>query len=112
MGSMTIFADSAEPKSIAELQAMGLNVYPAVKGQDSIEHGIKWLQDLTEIVIDKNRTPETYKEFVLYEYEQTRDGKYISAYPDKNNHAIDAVRYALNNVIRSSTIEVLSGRGI
>ena len=111
-GNMVIFADSAEPKSIAELGSYGLNIYPAQKGQDSVEHGIKWLQDLNEIIIDKRRTPESYKEFALYEYEQTKDGKYISAYPDKNNHTIDAVRYALNNVIRTEDIHVLNIRGI
>ena len=34
-----------------------------------------------------------------YEYEQTKDGEYISAYPDKNNHAIDAVRYGCEDLM-------------
>ncbi len=94
-----IRADSAEPKSIRELNELGLKVIAAKKGPDSVDFGIKWLQGLNNIYIDKNRCPNAYREFVTYEYEQTRDGQYISAYPDKNNHAIDAARYGLETVM-------------
>lgn len=94
-----IRADSAEPKSIKELNELGLRVIAAKKGPDSVEFGIRWLQGLSTIVIDKKRCPNTYKEFVTYEYETTRDGQYISAYPDKNNHAIDAVRYGCEDLM-------------
>lgn len=94
-----IRADSAEPKSIKELNELGLRVLAAKKGPDSVEFGIRWLQGLSSIVIDKKRCPNTYKEFVTYEYETTRDGQYISAYPDKNNHAIDAVRYGCEDLM-------------
>ena len=86
-----ITADSAEPKSIAELRGYGLNIYGARKGPDSVEYGMKWLQSLSKIVIDKKRCPNTYKEFVNYEYAKNKDGDFISEYPDKNNHAIDAL---------------------
>lgn len=94
-----IRADSAEPKSIKELNELGLRVMAAKKGPDSVEFGIRWLQGLSSIVIDKKRCPNAYKEFVTYEYETTRDGQYISAYPDKNNHAIDAVRYGCEDLM-------------
>lgn len=94
-----IRADSAEPKSIRELNELGLRVTAAKKGPDSVEFGIRWLQGLSAIVIDKKRCPNAYKEFVTYEYETTRDGQYISAYPDKNNHAIDAVRYGCEDLM-------------
>lgn len=94
-----IRADSAEPKSIKELNELGLRVVAAKKGPDSVEFGMRWLQGLSTIVIDKKRCPNTYKEFVTYEYETTRDGQYISAYPDKNNHAIDAVRYGCEDLM-------------
>ena len=94
-----IRADSAEPKSIKELNELGLRAIAAKKGPDSVEFGIRWLQGLSTIVIDKKRCPNTYKEFVTYEYETTRDGQYISAYPDKNNHAIDAVRYGCEDLM-------------
>ena len=90
-----IIADSAEPKSIADFKTFGAFIKPANKGPDSVRYGIKWLQGLRNIYIDKHRCPETYREFITYEYEKDRDGNFISAYPDENNHSIDAVRYAL-----------------
>jgi PBSX family phage terminase large subunit len=94
-----IRADNAEPKSIKELNELGLKVIAAKKGPDSVDFGMRWLQGLATIVIDKKRCPNAYKEFVTYEYETTRDGQYISAYPDKNNHAIDAVRYGCEDLM-------------
>ena len=90
-----VIADSAEEKSIADFKAYGAFIRGADKGPDSVRYGIKWLQGLNHIYIDARRCPETYKEFTQYEYEQDRDGNFISAYPDENNHSIDAVRYAL-----------------
>ena len=90
-----VIADSAEEKSIADFKAYGAWIRGADKGPDSVRYGIKWLQGLRHIYIDKRRCPDTYKEFVNYEYEQDRDGNFISAYPDANNHSIDATRYAL-----------------
>lgn len=91
-----VIADSAEEKSIADFKAYGAFIRGAEKGPESVRYGIKWLQGLNHIYIDKRTCPATYKEFVNYEYEQDRDGNFISAYPDANNHSIDAVRYALN----------------
>ena len=93
-------ADSAEPKSIAELSELGIRIYAARKGPDSVDYGIRWLQSLTKIYIDKRRAPNAYREFVSYEYECNRDGQFISAYPDHNNHAIDACRYGCEDVMR------------
>lgn len=90
-----VTADSAEEKSIGDFKAFGAYIRGAIKGPESVRYGIKWLQGLRHIYIDKRRCPETYKEFINYEYEQDRDGNFISAYPDANNHSIDAVRYAL-----------------
>ena len=101
VGNRRIIADSAEPKSITEIRGYGLNIYGATKGPDSVEYGIKWLQDRAHIYIDKKRCPNTYREFVSYEYEMNKQGEFISAYPDKNNHSIDAVRYGMNDEIRS-----------
>jgi len=98
--NMLIWADSAEPRTIAEMKALGLNIEPAKKGPDSVEHGMKFLEGLIKIVIDKSRTPNAYREFSLYEYAVDRNGNYISAYPDKNNHCIDAVRYGMSDEIQ------------
>lgn len=90
-----VTADSAELKSIADFKAYGAYIKPAIKGPDSVRYGIKWLQGLNHIYIDKRRCPKTYKEFTHYEYCQDREGNWISDYPDENNHSIDATRYAL-----------------
>ena len=89
-----VTADSAEPKSVADFKAYGAYIRPAEKGPDSVRYGIKYLQGFNHIYIDKRRCPKTYKEFTHYEYEQDREGNFISEYPDENNHSIDAVRYA------------------
>ena len=80
---------------IADFRAFGAFIRAADKGPGSVDYGIKWLQGLRHIYIDKKHCPETWKEFVEYEYEQDKDGNFISAYPDENNHSIDSVRYAL-----------------
>ena len=90
-----LIADSAEPKSIMDFKAYGAFIRGAEKGPDSVRYGIKWLQGLRHIYIDKRRCPYTFREFTQYEYEQDREGNFISAYPDENNHSIDAVRYAM-----------------
>lgn len=99
-----ILADSAEPKSIAEMAALGLRISGARKGPDSIDFGMKWLQGRNRIYIDKRRCPNTYKEFITYEYEHNKDGQFVSAYPDANNHSIDAVRYGLSEVMSRDKI--------
>ena len=90
-----VTADSAEPKSVLDFKAYGAFIRGATKGPDSVRYGIKWLQGLNHIYIDKRRCPYSFREFTQYEYEMDRDGNFISAYPDENNHSIDAVRYAL-----------------
>ncbi|ERT58420.1 PBSX family phage terminase large subunit, partial [Megasphaera vaginalis (ex Srinivasan et al. 2021)] len=99
-----ILADSAEPKSIAEMGALGLRISGARKGPDSVEFGMKWLQNRNHIYIDKRRCPNTYKEFVTYEYERNKDGQFISSYPDADNHSIDACRYGLSEVMNRDKI--------
>lgn len=91
--------DSAEPKSISDYKSYGgYGARPAEKGPDSVNYSMKWLQSLLHIYIDPKRCPETYKEFVEYEYERDRDDEVISGYPDMNNHNIDAVRYATEKI--------------
>ena len=97
-------ADSAEPRSIYELKKRGCRIVGAKKGSGSVEHGLKSLQDLNKIIIDPVRCPNSVREFCGYEYELDRYGNYKSVYPDKNNHSIDAVRYALEDVFRNNNI--------
>lgn len=96
-----ITADSAEPKSIAELKSYGLNVNKAKKGPDSRGFTYKFLQSLDEIIIDKNRTPNAAREFTGYEYDRNKDGQFISRYPDGNDHFLDCCRYATEHLARN-----------
>lgn len=91
----TIIADSEEPKSIAEFWRSGFNIRGAEKGKGSVAYGIKFLQRLEQIIIDPVRCPNTAKEFMEYEFIREKDGTLRDDYPDKNNHAIDTARYAL-----------------
>ena len=93
-----IIADSAEPKSIGDFRMYGSCMRGAEKGAGSVEYSMKWLASLAKIVIDPKRCPTSAQEFSTYEYEQDKDGNYISGYVDADNHCIDATRYALNLV--------------
>lgn len=88
-----IICDSAEPKSVNDYRDMGIQARGAIKGPGSVDYGFKWLQSRT-IVIDQHRTPNAYKEITMYEYERDKDGNVVSGYPDANDHAISALRYA------------------
>ena len=93
-----IIADSAEPKSIGDFKAYGSLMKGAEKGAGSVDYSMKWLSSLAKIVIDQRRCPVSAQEFSTYEFEQDKDGNYVSGYVDADNHCIDSVRYALNNV--------------
>lgn len=93
-----ITADSAEPKSIGDFRSYGSAMRGAEKGAGSVEYSMKWLSALAKIVIDPKRCPVSAQEFSTYEYQQDKDGNYISGYIDADNHVIDATRYALNRI--------------
>ena len=93
-----VIADSAELKSVADMRSYGMRCVGATKGPGSVRAGLKWLQGLKEIIIDPARCPAAAREFQEYEYEKDRSGEPVDVYPDRDNHSIDAVRYALNRV--------------
>ena len=100
-----IGADSAEPKSIAELHGdFNLpNVYGVKKGPDSVEFGERWLDDLDFICIDPKRTPNIAREFESIDYQTDRDGNPKPRLEDKDNHTIDATRYAFADDMRANS---------
>jgi PBSX family phage terminase large subunit len=90
-----IIADSAEPKSISQLRDSGIYISSAKKGAGSVEYGEKWLDELDAIYIDTMRTPNICSEFESIDYQIDRFGEIRSRLEDKNNHTIDATRYAM-----------------
>lgn len=97
-GAATLYADSAEPKSIADLVYCGLPAKKAYKRPDAVRYRVNWLQH-RKIIIDPARTPNAFREFTEYEYMTDKDGNITGELPDANNHAIDAVAYSLTPVI-------------
>ncbi|WP_281201587.1 PBSX family phage terminase large subunit [Bacillus altitudinis] len=108
--SQEITADNAEPKSIAELKMEhGIRrIVGAKKGPDSVEYGEEWLGDLVEIVIDPLRTPHTAREFENIDYQTDKDGNPKPRLEDKENHTIDATRYAFERDMKQSGVRVLT----
>lgn len=98
-----IYADSAEPRTINELRLLGLSVVGAEKGADSKNHGIKWLQSLNMIIIDKRRCPYVTMDLETYEYEKNKYDEMILEYP-KEPHGSAATRYALCKKIKYSQL--------
>ncbi len=100
-----IAAESAEPKSNAELRdELGIpRIYTVKKGPDSVEYGEEWLDDLDAIYIDPLRTPNIAREFENIDYQTDKDGNPLARLEDKDNHTIDATRYAFEEDMRGST---------
>lgn len=107
--SLKLTADSAEPRTINELKTeYGLyRIKGAKKGPDSVQHGEEWLGDLEAIIIDYDRTPKLAEEFENIDYKTDKDGDPLPRLEDKNNHGIDATRYALEDDMKGSAMQVL-----
>ena len=82
-----------EMEHINDFRDMGLPARPAIVTPGSVRRTHEWLQ-CRKIVIDPKRTPRAYKEFIEYEHDTDKSGEVIDGYPDRNNHFIDALRYA------------------
>lgn len=101
--SDVISAESAEPKSNDELKnEHGIKRIKKVKkGPDSVEYGEEWLDDLDAIVIDPLRTPNIAREFENIDYATDKNGDPLPRLEDKNNHTIDATRYAFEDDMKN-----------
>lgn len=87
-------ADSAEPKSIDELRLYGVNILPALKGQGSVNKGIQYVQD-QRISVTK-RSSNTIQEYSRYLWQIDKLDKIINVPEGGFDHAMDAIRYALD----------------
>ncbi len=95
-----IICGADENESTVDFRDKGLSARAAEVGRmsqwgGSVKYTMEWLQ-CRHHVIDPRRTPRLYKEFIEYELEVDANGEVIPTYPDKNNHWIDATRYAIS----------------
>ena len=103
IGNQYIVCDSAEPKTIDYLCSCGINAVAAVKGPDSINRGIRWLQGY-DIIIDV-RCQNFKNEIEQYHWKEDSYGNAMAKPVDINNHLLDALRYALCDEILDYHIE-------
>lgn len=98
-------ADSARPETISHLRKNGFpKILSAVKGARSLEEGIEWLQTF-EIIVHP-RCTHTIDELTEYSYKVDPDTRRVlPVLSDKNNHLIDALRYACEGIRRAKTIK-------
>lgn len=97
-------ADSARPETISHIRKHGFpKVYPATKGKGSLEDGIEFLKSYQIIV--HPRCKHVIDELTLYKYKEDRlTGRILPIIEDKDNHCIDALRYALEGVRRAARV--------
>lgn len=98
---LPIYADNSNPKDRQALYEMGLvKIQPARKGNDSILHGIKQLQE-TKIYVHP-RCVNTIMELELYAWQKDKNGNNIDKPEGGLDHAMDALRYATSSILRGS----------
>lgn len=110
VGQHYITCDSAEPKSIKELQNYGVRAVGAKKGPDSVIHGIQWLQG-HELIVDV-RCQRMKNELQLYQWRKDKEGQSMRVPEDRNNHLIDALRYCLEHESTARYAGTLNLKGL
>ncbi len=91
-----VIADAAEPKSIDEVRLHGVTILPCQKGPGSINRGIGYVQQ-QKISVTK-RSVNLIKEYRNYVWITDKDGRIVNEAIDINNHAMDAIRYAIASI--------------
>lgn len=104
-----IIADTAPAGWIQNINRLGARLRGCYKADDWVETGIAWLRSLDRIIIDSERCPLAWDEFSHYEYDRYKDGTPKEKLPDRNNHAIDAVRYSQEMNIKASARQKFVG---
>jgi len=100
-GNQRIICDSAEPKSIAELQDEGILAEPSRKGKDSVNHGIQLIQNYEIIVHPK--CVEFYKEISNYCWAKDKNGKPTDKPDHEFSHGMDSMRYGVSKILQPDT---------
>lgn len=100
-----IYADAAEPQRIEEISRNGFLVYPAIKGPDSVRKGIDTLK--ARLVHITKRSPNLIRDWKGYSWKMDKDGNILDEPVKFNDHACDAVRYAVHTHVTQPTLSVL-----
>ena len=101
--AMKMAWDELENKGKNDTYSLGPLIHNKQAVDKYKEKGLIEKEDLEEIVIDQERCPNTAREFLGYEYEKDSNDNFKSDYPDRDNHSIDAVRYAIRDYMRNKT---------
>ena len=96
-GGQVIVCDSAEPKSIAELQDEGIKAEPSRKGKDSVNHGIQLIQNYNIIIHPK--CVEFQKEISNYCWAKDKNGKPTDKPDHEFSHGMDSMRYGITKIL-------------
>ncbi len=95
-----IYADNSRPETISYIARQGYKIKPCNKWQGSIEDGIEYIKKFRKIIIHSECKNMIY-EMKTYCYKTDKlTGKILPIIIDANNHCIDALRYALNDLIK------------
>lgn len=97
LGKKPIYADSAEPRLIAELRRMGHNIFPSLKGRDSVNAGIDLLKRYKIHILASSEN--AIMEFRNYKWKEDKSGMLVNVPEDKHNHIIDPCRYATYSIL-------------
>src|SRR3990167_7706842 len=92
-----VVADAAEPKSIDEIRAYGVNIVPCEKGKDSVRQGIQLVQ--SQKISMTSRSVNLIKEYRNYLWETDRNGTVLNVPMSIWNHHLDGVRYAFGSLV-------------
>lgn len=98
-----VIGDSADPKSIDELKGYGVNIIPAQKGQDSVEQGVQFLQD-KRISVTKHSVNLIREYRNLLHKVDKKTGKFIAGEYVGDRHALDATRYGMEGIGKTTII--------
>ncbi len=105
LGKSTIYCDSAEPRSIDFLKSQHFHALPCIKGRDSVNARITFLQN-HEIIILPHLT-DIINEFENFAYKRDRDNQLKEEYTHEFSHTIDALGYAYSNIYTKNKLRTM-----
>lgn len=105
LGKTKIFMDSAEPRSIDFFKKKGVPAYPCIKGPNSVNARIAFLQN-HQIIIHPN-CKNVLMEFENFSYERNKDGTLKESFTHEFSHAIDGLGYAYSDIYTKSGLRTM-----